>query len=112
MRIRNYQTTEMKENPHHVDVRSLYEQENAEAVHITLQDNEALKPHVTPVDAFFYIIEGNPTVHIGEETKQVKPDDLIESPANIMHFISNHSGKKARILVVKAPRQKKKTKIL
>ena len=52
-------------------------------MHITLQPGEALKPHSTPVDVFFYILEGSGDVDIGGERQTVHADCLVDSPANI-----------------------------
>lgn len=112
MIIRDIQTTEKKQTPHNVDVRMLYDNESAQAVHIELQPGESLKPHITPVDVFFYILEGTPSIMVGEETIEVKQDQLIESPKDIKHCIYNYSEKKARILVVKAPKPTTTTKLL
>ena len=109
---RIYKSEPLKENPHKVDVRQLYNDASAQIMHITLQPGENLKPHKTPVDVTFYILEGTPTIHIGEESQQFERDTLIESPADIVHFISNESQQQARILVTKAPRPDKQTKIL
>jgi quercetin dioxygenase-like cupin family protein len=103
---------EPKENPHKVDVRQLYNQESAQAMHITLLSGETLKPHKTPVNVFFYILDGTPTVHIGDESEIFEKDTLIESPADIVHYISNEGQQVARILVTKAPRPEKASKIL
>ena len=46
----------------------------------------------------------NPTIHIGDESISQVKDTLIESPADLVHFISNESQEIARILVIKAPR--------
>lgn len=100
------------DTPHKVDVRKLYDTETAQAVHITLQSGEALKPHITPVDVFFYILEGTPEVTIGDETVTVEKDSIVESPKGIVHNLSNNSPKQARILVVKTPRPTTQTKLL
>lgn len=109
---RNFKTEPIKENPHKVDVRQLYNDASAQVMHITLLPGEALKPHKTPVDVFFYILEGSPTILVGEESIVFEKDTLIESPANIVHCISNDSELTARILVTKAPRPEAKTKVL
>lgn len=109
---RSYKTESPKENPHNVDVRQLYNDPSAQVMHIILQPGEALKPHRTPVDVFFYILEGTPTIHIGDEVQAFEQDTLIESPVNIVHYISNKTDSVARIMVVKAPRPEKQTKIL
>jgi mannose-6-phosphate isomerase-like protein (cupin superfamily) len=109
---RIYKKEEIRENPHKVDVRQLYDDPSAQIMHIILQKGESLKPHKTPVNVVFYILEGSPVIHIGDESKRLEKDYLIESPANIVHFISNESEEVARILVVKAPRPEKVTKLL
>lgn len=109
---RSYKTEKPKENPHKVDVRQLYNDESAQVMHITLKAGETLKPHITPVDVFFYILEGKPTVHVGDESQVFEKDTLIESPADIVHYLSNESEAVARILVIKTPRPTKQTKLL
>jgi quercetin dioxygenase-like cupin family protein len=112
MITRKFETEQPRENPHNVDVRQLYNRESAQIMHIALKPGESLKPHRTPVDVAFYILEGTPTVHIGEEAVTCERDTLIESPADIVHHLSNFSAGDARILVIKAPRPEKATRLL
>lgn len=100
------------DNPHKIDARKLYDHDNAQAVHITFAPGESLKPHITPVDVFFYILEGEVDVMVGEENQKVGQDCLIESPKDIVHCLSNKSNSVARVLVVKAPKPTSSTKIL
>jgi quercetin dioxygenase-like cupin family protein len=100
------------DTPHKVDVRKLYDTENAMTVHITLQPGESLKKHITPVDVFFYVLEGKGIVEIGEEKKEVEKDTLIDSPAGIPHCWYNESAGTLRFLVVKVPRPTTETKLL
>lgn len=109
---RNYKTEEPKENPHKVDVKQLYNDASAQIMHITLQPGQTLKPHKTPVDVVFYVLEGTPSILVGEETITFEKDILIESPADIVHCISNEGQQIARILVIKAPRPTAQTKVL
>jgi len=81
-------------------------------MHITLQPGESLKPHITPVDVFFYILEGTTDVRVGDETISVEKDCLVESPKDIVHCLFNSSDQKTRILVVKAPRPTSKSRLL
>ncbi len=100
------------ETPHKVDVRKLYDTENAQTMHIILKPGEALLKHITPVDVFFYILEGKGIVEIGEKKEEVCSDFLIESPAKIPHRLINHSEDVFRFLVVKIPRPTEQTKVL
>ena len=100
MKIVKVKETQLIETPHKVDVRKLYDYDNAQVMHITLEAGESLKPHITPVDVFFYILEGETDVRVGDETITVEKDSLVESPKNIVHCLSNSSQKVTRILVV------------
>ncbi len=99
-------------NPHHVDAWKIYDTPHAVAVVITLQPGESLKKHITPVDVFFYVLEGTGIVEIGSEKATVHTDMLVESPARIPHRWSNESEAVFRVLVVKVPRPTEETKLL
>ncbi len=112
MKVTRYQDQEKHPNAHGVDVRKLYDKESAQVSHITLEPGEGLKPHKTPVDVFFIVLEGTPVIQVGEEEELCEKDNLIESPANIVHNIYNASHSVARILVIKAPRPAMMSRIL
>lgn len=112
MKITEYKDCPIIETPHKVDARKMYDKDSAQAIQITLHSGEALKPHITPVDVFFYILEGTPEVMVGDKKLQVKKDSLVESPKDIVHCIYNNSQELVRVLVVKAPKPISKTKLL
>jgi quercetin dioxygenase-like cupin family protein len=112
MIITDWKEINIVETPHKVDVRKLYDLDSAQVMHITLKPGQALKPHITPVDVFFYILEGEVDVRVGDETVKVSSDKLVESPKDIIHNLSNSSDATARILVVKAPKPTSSTRIL
>lgn len=112
MKIIDWKKLETKETPHKVDARQLYETDDAQVVHIMLKPGETLKPHITPVDVFFYILEGVATVRVGDEHVDVVADRLVESPKDIIHCLSNNGSVPARILVVKTPKPTKGTRLL
>jgi quercetin dioxygenase-like cupin family protein len=112
MNIIRFSETEPVKTPHGVDVRKLYDYDNAQVMHISLKTGESLKPHITPVDVFFYILEGIVDVRVGDETISVAVDSLVESPKDIVHCLSNSSDALARILVVKSPKPTTQTKLL
>ncbi|MCF8231123.1 MAG: cupin domain-containing protein [Bacteroidales bacterium] len=107
-----YTEAEKRKNPHGVDARALYDSENAMASHLLLQPGEQLKKHITPVDVFFYVLEGKGVVEIGDEKQEVDKDTLIDSPKKIPHCWYNESDDILRILVVKVPKPTESTKVL
>lgn len=112
MKIIQAVQAENLKNPHGVAVSKLYDTEHAQVMHITLNPGEALKKHVTPVDVFFYVLEGTGVVEIGTEKQEVGPDTLIESPARILHCWYNEGTEVLRVLVVKVPRPQEQTRFL
>ena len=112
MKITDVTKVQSGPNPHHVDARKIYDTANAIAVVITLQPGESLKKHMTPVDVFFYVLEGTGIVEIGTERETVTKDQLVESPARIPHRWINESTAVFRVLVVKVPKPTEETKLL
>ena len=105
MNVIEMKSSPEKPNPHNVSVRMLYDRENAQAVHIELKPGEALKKHITPVDVFFYILEGEAWVEVGDEREAADIECIIESPKGIPHALENKSDEDIlRVMVVKTPR--------
>jgi quercetin dioxygenase-like cupin family protein len=93
-----------QKNPHGVDARPIYSHENAQVIVLSLKPSESLRRHITPVDVFFYVLEGKGIVEIGEEKKEVEKDSIVHSPAKIVHCWHNQSDSTLRILVAKTPK--------
>lgn len=109
---RNYKSTEKHQNPHGVEVTRMYNDPSAQIMHMILQPGEGLKPHKTPVDVTFFVLEGKVTVLVGDETEQFEEGTLIESPAHIVHNLKNETEQTVRVLVIKAPRPSAPGKIV
>jgi quercetin dioxygenase-like cupin family protein len=112
MKISKITDIKCSPNPHGVDARKIYDTENAVAVHMTIKPGESLKRHSTPVDVFFYVLEGEGIVEIGDEKERVSKDSLIESPARNPHTWYNEAPNDLKILIVKVPRPIKSTKVI
>ena len=112
MKIIKTQATDIAQTPHKVAVRKLFSFDHATFVHITLESGETLLPHITPVDATFYILEGKGKVEIGDEIEQVSKGDLVFSPANIKHRLKNSREESFSFLVIKTPTPKNQKTII
>jgi quercetin dioxygenase-like cupin family protein len=106
MKITRIENTIAFQNVHSVEAKQIYDTENATVIHMSLQPGQSLKKHVTPVDVFFYILEGKGIVEIGEEKQEVQKDVLVESPKGVPHLLRNSGDSVFRFLVVKLPKQK------
>ena len=112
MEITKVDETPVSKNPHGVDARQICNQENAQVIVLTLQPGESLKRHITPVDVFFYVLEGKGVVEIGDEKKEVSKDTIVHSPAKVIHCWHNKSDSKLRIMVAKTPKPTTSTILL
>jgi mannose-6-phosphate isomerase-like protein (cupin superfamily) len=104
MKTISYKEIETTKNPHGVEAKKNHENENVQVVHMLLKPGESLKKHTTANDVFFYVLEGEGIVEIGDEKQTVRHDMLIDSPKNIPHYLYNEGSSNFRILVVKTPK--------
>lgn len=115
MKIINAKQVQESENVrriHNTSAFPLHSNDHVMASMISLQPGESLRLHATPVDVFFYVLEGTGIVQIGDEKQTVIADMLVESPARIPHRMMNESNSVFRFLVVKTPRPTEKSRIL
>ena len=112
MEITKVNETASSKNPHGVDARPIYAHENAQVIILTLKPGESLRRHITPVDVFFYVLEGKGIVEVGEEKKEVEKDSIVHSPVKIVHCWYNESKNPLSILVAKTPKPKESTILL
>jgi len=103
MKITSYNELGTTKNPHGVEARKLHANDDVQVVHIRLKPGENLKKHTTAVNVFFYVLEGEGVIEIGDEKQKVTKDWLIDSPKNIPHALYNESLADFRVLVVKTP---------
>ena len=112
MKIVDWKKTEIMPTKHKLDARRIYDHDEAQVVHLAIKAGESLVPHITPVDVIFFVLEGEIDVRIGDETITVGKENLVESPKDIVHCLSNSSDALARILVLKTPKPTTATKFL
>jgi mannose-6-phosphate isomerase-like protein (cupin superfamily) len=106
MKIVNVDSVALFDNPHGVEARILYDSEDCKTVFLCLKPKEALKLHTTPVDVFFYVLEGRGNVVVGDEKEEVVRNILIESPKGIPHLLENTGVGLFKVLVVQLPKSK------
>lgn len=82
----------------------IYDLPEGQIMHLKLSAGAGLKPHKTPVNVAFYILEGEATVEIGDERVAYAKDTIIESPRDIPHAIYNETDSDVRLLVIKMPK--------
>ncbi len=101
MEIRKIFETEAFLNGHGVEARKFYQNEHMMMVHLSLKPGDTIGKHGAPLDVCFLVLEGKGIVEIGDESKEVEANTLIESPANCGHGWRNESEAILRILVMK-----------
>jgi quercetin dioxygenase-like cupin family protein len=106
MKMEKVSTAKSFPNIHGVEAKKIYASKGAEVIHMALTPGQSLKKHTTPVDVFFYILEGKGFVEIGEEKQEVEKDMIIDSPKGIPHLLANNGEGIFRFLVVKLINEK------
>lgn len=105
MKVTKIKTSEVVVNKSGVIAQKVYDHTEALTIHLTLEPGARFDTHTTPVDVFFYILEGTAKIEIADEQELVQKDHIIESPKGIPHAVENHSqSEKLRVLVVKTPK--------
>jgi len=101
MEIKKIFETETFINGHGVEARKFYQNEQLMMIHLNLKPGDVIAKHGAPMDVCFIVLEGKGVVEIGDESKGVEANTLIESPANCGHGWRNESDEILRILVIK-----------
>ena len=112
MKITVVSSAPTRPNPHGVESKTIYNTDHGALTHLLIQPGQALKKHITSVDCFFYVVEGECEVEIGEEVVKVGLDSLVESPAGIPHSLRNPGTSTLRVLVMKVPKPTANTVLL
>jgi mannose-6-phosphate isomerase-like protein (cupin superfamily) len=84
--------------------RAVYSSPEAMIIHITVQPGGFVKPHVTPVDMEFFVLEGEGIFSLGEESTEAGAGILLPSPRGVPHGMKNPGPGILRVLAVKNPR--------
>lgn len=95
-------------NPYNLKVIKFHDSAEAELLHLTLEAGESMLLHIPPVNLLYYILEGSPTVRVGEAKSQVQTESYIESPAGLATCVSNPTHSRVRLLIVKTSKSDQK----
>jgi quercetin dioxygenase-like cupin family protein len=98
------QITELKtaeKVPLTIDARKMLVRADCELIHLTLKPGETLEVHTNPFDVAFYVLAGTGELSVGNDTRTVAADTVIEIPAGEMRGWKNMSDADLRVLVVK-----------
>jgi mannose-6-phosphate isomerase-like protein (cupin superfamily) len=87
-----------------VVARVLYSAPEAMIVHIDIAPEGFVKPHVTPIDMEYFVLEGRGLFMLGEDSVEAGPGILIPNPRGVPHGIKNLGAGPLRVLAVKNPR--------
>ncbi len=86
----------------HINSHVLLKNEDCLALLIALKKNQKMNEHISPVDAFIYVLEGEIIFHLNEENKQnynIKKEEVFFFKAEEKHSITAQTDSK--ILVIR-----------
>ncbi len=104
MKITEWKTLEPNVNKDGILAQRIYDKSEGQIIHMTLSAGATLKPHKTPVNVAFYILEGTATIEIGDERSACTAGNIIESPLGIPHALYNETTEDVHLLVMKLPK--------
>jgi len=82
----------------------IFENKDVEFIKIDFEIDGFFKKHISPVDVWFYILEGKGEVEADDVKIDVIKGDLIYSPKGTAHKIRNIGELPLEILVIKIPK--------
>ena len=99
MRVTELKTAEKV--PIDIDARKMLVRKECELIHLALTPGEVLAVHSNPFDVAFYTLAGTGELTVGEQTRTVAPDSVIEVAAGEMRGWKNTGPEELRVLVLK-----------
>ena len=71
--------------------------------HCTINPGNSSKSHTMKTSEMYYIIQGNGIMHVGEEQKQVKQNEVIFVPPMSKQFLKNNGDVDLVVLCIVDP---------
>ena len=83
---------------------NLFETERMFADIYCLEPGQEQKRHAHPgADKIYFVIEGTGRFHIGDDERDLGPDQIALAPADVEHGVRNESQARLVVLVFMAP---------
>jgi len=87
-----------------VVARVVYSAPEAMIVHIDVAPGGFVKPHITPIDMEYFVMEGFGCFYLGDDSMEAGPGTLIPNPKGLSHGMRNLGEGHLKVLAVKNPR--------
>lgn len=104
MQVNRVEDGRIIKNDSGVVARVVYSAPEAMLVHIDIEPEGFVKPHVTSIDMEYFVIEGRGRFILGDESVEASAGACIPNPKGISHGITNLGAGHLRVLAVKNPR--------
>jgi quercetin dioxygenase-like cupin family protein len=91
------------ETPLGLQARAIVDLPDVNVMNLILEPGEKVPSHSTPVNALFYVIEGNGWATIGEEKAPVTTGEIIVSPPHVPHGLEAAAGTRMNVLIIRTP---------
>ena len=79
--------------------------------HCTINPGKSSRPHTMKTSEMYYIMQGNGIMHVGEQQKQVKQNDVIFIPPMSKQFLENNGDVQLVVLCIVDPAWKQEDEI-
>jgi quercetin dioxygenase-like cupin family protein len=99
-------------NPHHLDIRVLYDHPGIQIRQVVLQPGQRVRPFISPVTALLYICRGSVVVQSGDTIQSICKGKLVVCPAERLTTLFNNTDDEALVLAIRAPKPTEKSLLL
>lgn len=86
-----------------IGAHSPVQAENFVMGYVELEPGGSVPMHDHVQEEVYYIVEGNGTIEVGNETREVKTGDAVYIPPNDPHCLTNTSTKQMTMMFVYSP---------
>jgi quercetin dioxygenase-like cupin family protein len=87
--------------PFNLDGRIMYSSDKLELIYLVLQPGEGMDLHTQPFDVVFFVISGNGTLFLSENSAEGTPGTCIHVPAGTSRGWRNTGNTEFKVIVVK-----------
>ncbi len=92
-----------KTNKRGITAKQLLKHDNVQVMNLILKPGDFVPSHSVPVDVFFYVVEGQGTISIGDESAVVEEKDIVLCPPETEMSLEADQQEEFVVLNVKTP---------
>jgi len=99
----NLDEIEVKTNIRGVSTKTIVDHEHATIKNLLLNPGDSIPPHQVPVNVTFFILDGQGSITLGNDTHPVKKGDIVLCSPNVSMSVQADDNHSLSFLNIKTP---------